>query len=242
MHGISYDKSQSRYRTSYKKNGKLFQKVFSIRAHGEAGALQMALEQRSQWIKEGKVMPKGNELLHLSSKTIDVVARNHRASHRRGNYTNSSLNMSAETPPFESSRALPDAMNGKYTTRSFADRQTEDTTQQSAERGRDDPFEQRPLIASTINTFEAGDELKYDNESSYDAMDFSQIQALTPTPINVRIECTTPQHSADGFHETEPKSNPDELSTDNVFPFPFLNDYPLTDNGSTPTEDIQRYS
>lgn len=58
MQGISYDKSQSRYRTSYKKNGKLIQKVFSIRAHGEAGALQMAMRCRNQWISEGKVTPK----------------------------------------------------------------------------------------------------------------------------------------------------------------------------------------
>jgi len=57
--GISYDKSQNRYRTSYKDGKRLVQKVFSIRAHGERKALSMAVEQRKQWIREGKVPIKG---------------------------------------------------------------------------------------------------------------------------------------------------------------------------------------
>jgi len=57
--GISYDKSQNRYRTSYKDGKRLVQKVFSIRAHGERKALSMAVDQRKQWIREGKVPIKG---------------------------------------------------------------------------------------------------------------------------------------------------------------------------------------
>lgn len=53
--GISYDKSQNRYRTSYKEGKRLVQKVFSIRAHGERKALCMAVEQRKQWIREGRI-------------------------------------------------------------------------------------------------------------------------------------------------------------------------------------------